>query len=106
MEIWSKSQHIESTNRLIASQPQSRAQTVEIPYRKTASLAPVDYGEILITVLKGNGIIKSRDEENRIEEGDQVHLLEGDEFVLLAASQDTPFFVQLYWAPNILDLLT
>ncbi len=105
MEIWSKSQHVESTNRLIASQPQSRAQVVEIPYQKKASLSPVDYGELLITVLKGNGIIETKDEKGKIEQGDQVYLAEGDEFALLAAKQDVSFVVQCYWAPSITELL-
>ena len=106
MEIWSKSQHIESTNRLIACQAQSRVQAVEIPYQKEASLSPVDYGELLITVLKGNGIIKTKDEKGKIEQGDQVYLVEGDEFAMLAAKQDVAFVVQIYWAPNIIDLLS
>ena len=106
MEIWTKSQYIESMNRLIASQPQTRAQVVEIPYRKKASLSPVDYGELLITVLKGNGIIKTKDEKSKIEQGDQVYLVEGDEFALLAAKQDVSFVVQIYWAPNIIELLS
>lgn len=106
MEIWLKSQHVESTNRLIASQPQSRAQVVEIPYLKTASLSPVDYGELLITVLKGNGVIKTKDEKIKIDKGDQVYLVEGDEFALLAAKKDVSFVVQIYWAPNIIDLLS
>ncbi len=105
MEIWSKSKHIESTNRLIASQPQSRAQVVEIPFQKKASLSLVDYGELLITVNKGNGIIKTKDEKVEIEQGDQVYLVEGDEFDLLRAEEDIPFVVQIFWAPNIMELL-
>jgi hypothetical protein len=101
MEIWSKSQHIESTNRLISSQPQSRCQTVTIPFQEKASLSPVGYGELLITVLKGNGFIKTKGEKGVIEQGDQVYLIEGDEFVLLAAEQDVPLIVQIYWAPQI-----
>ncbi len=106
MEIWLKSQYIESTKRIIASQTQSRAQVVEIPYRKKASLSPVDYGEFLITVLKGNGIIKTKAEKGKIGQGDQVYLVEGDEFVLLRDKEDAPFVVQIYWAPNIMELLS
>lgn len=107
MEIWSKSQHIESTNRLIACQPQSRVQSVEIPYQnqKTASLSPVDYGQVLITVLKGKGIIKTKGTSDTIEQGDQVFLVEGDEFVLSAARHDISFVVQIYCAPNIIEQL-
>ena len=105
MEIWFKSKYIESTNRLIASQPQSRAQVVEIPYQEKVSLSPVEYGELLITVLKGTGIIETRDDRGTIGQGDQVYLVEGDEFGLVAAGQESSFLVQIYWTPNIIDSL-
>ncbi len=104
MEIWIKSQLIESTNRLIASHPQSRTQTVEIPYKKEASLWPVEHGEILITVLKGNGVIKTKEEKNNIEPGDQVYLVEGDEFALLSSNPDVSFVVQMYCDPGVIEL--
>lgn len=106
MEIWTKSEHVGSTNRLIASQTQSRTQVVEIPYKEKASSASVDYGELLVTVIKGNGIIKTKDEEVDIGQGDQVHLVEGDEFALSSAREDVSFVVQMYWAPNIIELLS
>ena len=101
MEIWHKSEHIESTNRLVASQTQSRTQVVEVPYKNEATLSSVDFGEILVTVIKGQGSIQTEDETVDIEEGDQVFLVEGDEFCLSAAKEEVSFIVQMYWAPSI-----
>ena len=56
MEIWPNSEHIESTNRLIATQPQSKLQVIEVPYREGAALTPVDYGDVLITVFRQNHV--------------------------------------------------
>lgn len=104
MEIWKKSRLIESTNRQIALQPQSRTHTVEIPYQKKATLLPVELGEIVVTVLKGNGIIKTKEGNNTIESGDQVYLVEGDQFALSSANPDVSFVVQMYWSPDVIEL--
>ncbi len=104
MEIWIKSPLIESTNRQIASQPQSRAHTVEIPYQPKAPLLPVELGEIIVTVLKGNGTIKTNEGKNTIECDDQVYLVEGDQFALSAATPDVSFVVQMYWSPDVIEL--
>jgi hypothetical protein len=101
MEIRTKSHLLESTGRQIASQPQSRVQVVEVSFPDKVELWPVDHGEILITVLKGKGIIRTKQAENTIEVDDQVLLTEGDEFALLPAGIDNPFVVQMYWAPSI-----
>lgn len=104
MEIWLKSQFIESTNRLIATQPQSRTQTAGIPYQEKTTLYPVENSEVLITVLKGNGIVITKEEKNNIESGDQVYLVEGDESALSAAGPDVSFVVQMYWSPTAIQL--
>ena len=100
MEILKNSPFVESINREIASQPQSRTQVLEVPWRSEVVLWPVDHGELYITVVRGEGLIKSAVAENRLEAGDQVHLVEGDEFALLPADADLAFVVQMYWAPG------
>ena len=62
-------------------------------------LWPVDHGELVVTVVKGMGLIKTGAAENSIETGDQVYLVEGDEFALLPADPDIPFVVQMFWSP-------
>ena len=101
MEIYRNSEHLESTAREIASQTQARAQVVEVPFRQDAQLETVDHGDILITVIKGNGLIKAEESEHALERNDQVLLTEGDCFSLLPASDNDPFVVQIYWAPSI-----
>ena len=105
MEIWPQSPHVESNNRTIAAQPQSRAQIVEVPFRQEAPLTTVDYGEILITIIKGEGFIMTDDEKLPVCQGDQIYLAEGDEFALMAAKEDEPFVARSYWAPNIIEQL-
>ncbi len=99
MEIWKKSQYIDRTAREIAKQTQSRTQVLEVAYKRQVSLWPVGDGELLITVLKGVGTLKTGVGENGIEAGDQVLLVEGDEFALLPANPESPFVVQMYWSP-------
>ena len=99
MEIWKNSQFIESTAREIASQTQSRTHVLEVPCKSQVALSPVDHGELLITVLKGVGTLKTGVAENEIEAGDQVLLVEGDEFALVPANPDISFVVQMYWSP-------
>ncbi|MEN8134579.1 MAG: hypothetical protein ABFS18_03455 [Thermodesulfobacteriota bacterium] len=99
MEIWKSSRFIESTAREIAAQTQSRTQVLKVPYKSQVSLWPVDDGELLITVLKGVGTLKTGMAENEIEAGDQVLLVEGDEFALVPANPDISFVVQMYWSP-------
>lgn len=99
MEIWKNSQFVESTAREIATQTQSRTQVLEVPYKRQVSLWPVDHGELLITVLKGKGTLKTGGAENEIEAGDQVLLVEGDSFALLPANPEISFVVQMYWSP-------
>ena len=101
MEIYNDGQFLENTARLIASQPQSRAQVVEVPFRRDAQPERVEHGEMMITVIKGSGLIKAEQSEHALEKDDQVLLSEGDAFVLLPASDNKPFVVQVYWAPSI-----
>lgn len=77
MEIWKNSQFIESTSRQIATQPQSRTHVLEVPNKSEVALWPVDHGEMIITVLKGMGVLKTAGAEDIIEAGDQVHLVAG-----------------------------
>jgi hypothetical protein len=100
MEIWKNSRFIESTARQIAAQPQSRTHVLEVPFKSEVVLWPVDHGEIIITVMKGMGILKTGEAENSIEVGDQVYLVEGDEFALVPAATDIAFVVQMYWSPG------
>lgn len=78
---------------------------MEVPFRQEAPLATVDYGEMLITIIKGKGFIVTAEEKHPVCQGDQIYLAEGDEFALLAASQDEPFVAQSHWAPNIFEQL-
>ncbi len=105
MEIWRQSPHVESNNRIIAGQPQSMIQLVEVPFGQEAPLAAVDYGELLITIIKGKGFVVTAEEKFPVSQGDQIYLAEGDEFALSAAEQDEPFVAQSHWAPNIKEQL-
>ncbi len=101
MEIWKQSNKLESTGRHLSSQTQSRIQISEIAYQLDAAMNCVDFGEMLITVLKGNGIIKTNTSSDELEKGDQVYLNQGDFFLLSAITDETKFIVQMYWAPQI-----
>lgn len=105
MEIWSQSPHVESHNLIIAGQPQSRTQVVEVPFRQEAALTSVDYGEILITIIKGEGFIMTAAEKLPVRQGDQIYLAQGDAFALLAARENEPFIAQSYWAPHVIEQL-
>ncbi len=104
MEIWKDSEFLESTARLVAAQTQARLQVVEIPFQQDVALMEVDHGEMLITVLKGEGTIRSREDENSLKAGDQVYLLTNDAFGLTSAGADTSFVVQIYWDPDSIEL--
>ena len=101
MEIFTDSQFLESTARMIASQPQSRVQVVEVEFRRDAQLEVMDHGEMMITVIKGRGQIKTEQSEHPLEKDDQVLLSEGDTFLLLPINNNDPFVVHIYWAPSI-----
>lgn len=106
MEIWPNSAYLESTNRLTAAQPQSKLQVLEVPYRQGAALTPVAYGEMLITVIKGKGLLRTEEASEQIKDGDQVYLVQGDEFVLSALEPGEIIVVQIYWtAENIKSIL-
>ncbi len=99
MEILKQSQLVEETNREIASQPQSRSQVLAVSWQEQFTLWPVDSGEMVLTVIKGRGLIRSGGEDFKLEAGDQVYLHQGDEFGLLPADSETAFVVQMYWSP-------
>jgi len=101
MEIWKQSHLLESSARHIAAQVQSRIQVSQIPFQDKISLGNVDFGEILITVLSGKGVIHSKKSNHTLEAGDQIYLLQGDEFALSAVTKEKSFVVQMYWAPQI-----
>jgi quercetin dioxygenase-like cupin family protein len=105
MEIWQQSPHVESNNRIIASQPQSMTQLVEVPFQQEVPLTTLDYGEMIITIIKGKGFVVTAEEKHPVSAGDQIYLKEGDTFSLTAASQDEPFVAQSHWASNIMDQL-
>ncbi len=101
MEIWKQSSLLESSGRHIAAQVQSRIQVTEIPFQEAGSLGRVDFGEMLITVLRGEGVVRTGNSQDELVSGDQVYLLQGDEFSLSAATKGASFVVQMYWAPEI-----
>ena len=101
MEICKNSPFVASTDREIASQPQSRTQVMAVPLQGAAPLWPVEHGELVITVVQGRGLLRTGSGTHELAAGDQVYLVAGDEFALTAVGPDDPFVVQMYWSPVV-----
>ncbi len=65
---------------------------VQIPHKKDNDFWKISHGEVLVTVMIGEGILKLKDKEHPIHENDNILLDENDEFKFIPKDHETKLF--------------
>src|SRR5688572_7792112 len=99
MHIWTRRQLLGLAGRHVESTCWVRLQVMELEVGQTRPFA-LDKGNLILTCLSGEAILKHAANETRLTQGDQVLAVAGDGFQLACAC-DEAVVLELIWAPGI-----
>ncbi len=87
-------------SRHLVSEPHIRIQTSEIPFIKDEKYFEF-HGEVLIIILDGCGILKTKTRSFELKTNDQILLTNEDSFFLTSKDENTRLKVEFIWTPGL-----
>lgn len=87
-------------NRHIASESHIRIHLSEIQYKNEEHYFDF-HGELLIIIIEGTGIIKTKLKEIEVNTNDQILLINGESFFFTAKNENTTVKAEFVWTPGM-----